>query len=318
MQDALTSGEPHISTRLLPRTDSDDDLLRTQSHISVDSVSSAAETRNHINLPTSPSIGFLTGLGSSRRPHYRTTSGNTDSLLPFDAIVEPESRSLAFRGIAKNGVSSTADENNHFTDEDRNVRDPQNSQERSNREMQRTKTVSDHTEMLQRHTMAMWLVSTFAAVTIFAWTITCVLCYKPIQFGTYYDKTGKYTRKQYDDNDRWRKLSRVLISLIGIVSIPVTSAICAKAVAVYCQRCSNLRKPTLTMRQMLALADKGWTDTMVLSGLLRPDANRRVSSPLLILAALLCGLGRDKLISISVFHTKTMHQLSSSPLYRES
>lgn len=317
MQDALISSEPHISTPSLPRTDSEDDLLRTRDHASVDSSSSAAESRDFDNLPSSPCLGSCKGPRSSRKSYYRPTSDNTNALSPFDAIVEPESRSRAFRGIAKNDVPSAAHEYNDLSAEDHSVRDSRTGQTRSNGEMYEIDGVSDQTRLLQRHTMALWLISMFAAVTIFAWTITCVLCYKPIQFGTYYDRTGRYTRKQYDGNDRWRKLSRVLMSLVSNVSIPVTSAICARAVAVYTQSCSKLRKPTLTMRQTLALADKGWTDTAVLSGLLRPDANRRMGSPLLILSALLFGLGRNEPISISAIYVKIMHQLSLFPSYRE-
>lgn len=255
-------------------------------------------------------------LGSSRRSRYGPSSGNTDLPSPFDAIIEPESRSRALRGMAKNEILSAADGYNDFTDETHHVSDPRISHQHPNREMYKAENLSGQSRLLQSHTMALWLVSMFAAVTIFAWTITCVLSYKPIQFGTYYDKTGKYNRKQYDGNDRWRRLSRVLMSLLSNVSIPLTSAICARAVAVYCQCCSKLRKPNLTMRQMLALADKGWTDTMVLSGLVIPYANRRMGSPLLILSALLCGLGRMNSFLSSHFILR-QYQLSLSPSYRE-
>lgn len=294
MQDALNSSKSYLSLQSLPGSDSEEDLLRIRNHTSVGSSRSVAAIRDSTSLPTSPSLGSRMGLSPSTRPHDRPTSNTTSPLSPFDAIVEPESRSREFSGIANNGVLSVADEYDDLTDEDHSIRDLRTSQNPSNHEMHRTKIVFDHPKMLRRHTMALWLVSTFAALTIFAWTITCVLCYKPIQFGTYYDRTGRYTRKQYDDNNRWKKLSRVLMSLLSNISIPLTSAICARAVAVYCQCCSKLRKPKLTMRQMLALADKGWTDTSVLSGLLIPYANRRMGSPLLILSALLCGLGRIK------------------------
>ena len=291
MQDALNPDEPNPSSQLLPRTN------RENEHSS----SSAAESHHPTHRRSSPSTVSRISLSSSRRSRYRAISDNTDSISPFDAIVEPEWGNHDAHAIVSGGASS------HVNQE---AGAPQDRQERSSRESQKTETVSDHQKLLKRHTLALWLVSMFALVTIFAWTITCVLCFKPIQPGTYYDRFGKYTREQYSNNDRWRRLSRVLISLLTNVSIPVTSAICARAVAVYCQRSSKLRSPNLTMRQTLALADKGWTDTTTLTNLLNPNASRKTGSPLLLLSALLCGLCKNEVNPVFTPHTDI---LFSSP-----
>ena len=110
---------------------------------------------------------------------------------------------------------------------------------------------------------------------------TWVLCYRPIPFGTYQGRTSKYIKSHYDNNDRWTKFSRILLQVVSNVSVsmPVTSAMCAKAVAAYCQRGTNGGQPHLTTRQSLALADKRWTDFMILISLL-PFTGRRVSRPL--------------------------------------
>ena len=290
MQDALNPDEPNPSSQLLSRTN------RENEHSS----SSAAEPHNPTYRPGFPSTVSRISLSSSRRSRYRAISDNADSISPFDAIVEPEWGNHDAHAIVSGGGYSRVNQQ---------AGAPRDRQERSSRESQRTEIVSDHQKLLKRHTLALWLVSMFALITIFAWTITCVLCFKPIQPGTYYDRFGNYAREQYSNNDRWRRLSRVLISLLNNVSIPVTSAICARAVAVYCQRTSKLRSPNLTMRQTLALADKGWTDTTALTNLLNPNAGK-TGSPLLLLSALLCGLCKYEVSPVLTPHTNI---LFSSP-----
>ena len=147
---------------------------------------------------------------------------------------------------------------------------------------------------LERHTMSLWLASAFAIASIFIWAITCTLSYKPVQFGTYFDTTGQFSRSEYEKNDRWRRVSRVGLQVLGTLSLPLTSAICARAVVGYCQRSSSKRQPAISMRQTLALADKGWLDLNTWMNLFGP-MGRKIYSPLLILSILLCGLGRNML-----------------------
>ena len=146
---------------------------------------------------------------------------------------------------------------------------------------------------LQRHSLGLWLALVYSVLTTFTWIITCVLCYRPVTIPTYYDPDSDYTRAQYDGNDLWRRGAKVASALLGSVTIPVTSAICAKAAVVYCQRDSSPHNQMLTMRQMLALADKGWSDIQILLDIMRPSTSRRTRSTLLITSALLCGVGKN-------------------------
>lgn len=146
---------------------------------------------------------------------------------------------------------------------------------------------------LQHHSLATWLFVSFATVVVFAWTVTCVLCYRPIGASSYYDQAGYTTKAQWERSDAWRTAASVATAIIGSVGIPVTSAICAKAAAVHCQRKSDDEKPSLTLRQTLALADKGWTDLAVMRNVLTPKTSRRTRSPLLMVSACLVGLGKQ-------------------------
>lgn len=94
---------------------------------------------------------------------------------------------------------------------------------------------------------------------------------------------------QYETTDDWCKAARVGQSIGGVISIPVTSAVCAKAVTVFCQSVLDANIPLLSLRQMLVLADKGWTDLATLLNMVRPSTSRRMGSPLLILSRWSCG-----------------------------
>ena len=143
----------------------------------------------------------------------------------------------------------------------------------------------------KKHRLALLLILLYAFVAILPWTITCILCYRPIGVPTYFDQYGHYTRSHYETSDNWRKAANIGLSILGVISIPVTSAICAKAATVYCQRRSDDKAPSLSLRQMLALADKGWSDSATLLDVVRPSTSRRTRSPLLILSTGLMAIG---------------------------
>lgn len=151
---------------------------------------------------------------------------------------------------------------------------------------------NDVSKKLERHNMSLWLASAFSIASVVIWAITCTLSYKPIQFKNYFDADGRYSSGQFEQNDRWRKVSRIGLQILGTLSIPLTSAVCTSAVVVYCQRSSSTRQPAISMRQTLVLADKGWLDLNTWVDLFSP-MGRRIYSPLLIISMLLCGLGTN-------------------------
>lgn len=67
-------------------------------------------------------------------------------------------------------------------------------------------------------------------------------------------------RAKYDHNERWYKAVQVLQSIVGVLTIPVTSAVCSSAVVIYLQCRTDKSDPKITLRQLMVLADKGWTD----------------------------------------------------------
>ena len=96
--------------------------------------------------------------------------------------------------------------------------------------------ISDRTPAmnLRCHRLKLWLVLLYTIVTSFSWIVTCILCYRPIRLATYRDQ-GTFTKKQYEDNDWWTRIARVTNSIVSLITIPVSSTVCAKAAVAYCQ-----------------------------------------------------------------------------------
>lgn len=146
---------------------------------------------------------------------------------------------------------------------------------------------------LERQPWAFCLLFLYAIIAVPSWTIICWLSYRPIGISAYDDTHNALFTSFADWNhsDRCRRAANVGLSIIAAVGIPVTSAICAKATVIYCQMKSNGKPPSLTMRQTLALADKGWSDLGVIWDLIHPTGRRRTRSPLLLFSVFLVGLG---------------------------
>ncbi len=152
---------------------------------------------------------------------------------------------------------------------------------------------------LELHSLGLVLMLLYAFAAIFSWTVTCILSYRPIGAflgtngkPTYYDQSGNVDSNDYIKSDRWRLGASIGTAIVGAVGIPLTSSICAGATSVYCQRKSSAKKPSLTMRQTLALADKGWSDLGVIRNLIRPSTSRGTRSGLLIFSIGLVSLGK--------------------------
>ena len=128
------------------------------------------------------------------------------------------------------------------------------------------------TTRLHRHGYVLYLTIIYASLAIFAWTIECVLTYRPMTDSSYtadvnriyFEKTtvllifegleGKasikdlypkehsenityssYVEQESDAGGNWYRLVRVLGAIASVLVIPVTSAICSKPAVAYLQ-----------------------------------------------------------------------------------
>ncbi|KAK5683196.1 hypothetical protein LTS10_004727 [Elasticomyces elasticus] len=64
----------------------------------------------------------------------------------------------------------------------------------------------------------------------------------------------------YTKNEAWLRAAQVMQSIVAVLTIPLTSAVCSKAAVAFLQQRTN---SNISLRQTMALADRGWTDPMI-------------------------------------------------------
>lgn len=139
-------------------------------------------------------------------------------------------------------------------------------------------TTTQHSTTIRRSNSIFLLVLIYATLAVFAWTVFCVLAYTPIRGNSYsintrdshYSETTQsvnYFNDLYLDNEAWYRAARIIQSIVTVLTIPLTSTVCGRAAVTFVQQQGH--KENMTMRQTMALADKGWTDVRLLSKLLR-------------------------------------------------
>ena len=154
---------------------------------------------------------------------------------------------------------------------------------------------SGPTALLHRSSYALLLASLYAALAIFTWASTCILSFRPLSTNSYGFNVNSYSKltylqihRLYVTNDRVYEAIRIFQGIVDILTIPVTSAVCAKAAVIFTQH--STAKSALTLRQTMVLADNSWTDPEVVSKLFLKGSKRYLSS-FLVFAILLHVLG---------------------------
>jgi len=107
---------------------------------------------------------------------------------------------------------------------------------------------------LPRHAVRLWLVLLYSLATIFTSGTNRYLVRQKVKG---HKKTVRRQRlvETSSPNSSFRA---------RLYHFYITSAVCARAAAVNCQKHSDQGNPTLSMRQMLVLADNGWSDLQIL------------------------------------------------------
>lgn len=161
---------------------------------------------------------------------------------------------------------------------------------------------------LRRSLYTVPMVLLYGGAAIYAWVIICILKDRPIGGRDYgietYDKLMNYLPDQYPviyttiygeldglfmKNEKYLKSARIIQAIVSVLTIPLTSAVCSQAVVVYLQKRQGESLPTL--RQSMALADKGWADIGLYFKLFFGGWNKYRSS-LLLFALFLNFLGK--------------------------
>ncbi|KAF2471216.1 uncharacterized protein BDR25DRAFT_223473, partial [Lindgomyces ingoldianus] len=186
---------------------------------------------------------------------------------------------------------------------------------------------------LHRSVYIVIVVILYAAVSLFAWVVTCILVYHPMtlqhydiwlgqdgmgQGEDYNERWGHTASDLYQKSEKWFQTARVLQSIVNILTIPVASAVCGSAAVVYAQR--GKYSKDLSLGQLVLLADKTWSDPLTILDLLfgklawkssGPGINRSkrsYSSALVVFAILLHLLGSIIApLQQVLLGTKTLH-----------
>jgi hypothetical protein len=150
-------------------------------------------------------------------------------------------------------------------------------------------------------------VSIYAGLALTTWILICILTFRPLttaRYGYNASESGsrstqtKYSylwpttfdplHAKYVKSEEIYRAARTMQSVITVLTIPLTSAVCSAAAVVFAQSKTNARR--LTMRQTMALADTGWTDPATIAKLVT-GRGKQLGSPLLAFALFLVLLG---------------------------
>lgn len=166
---------------------------------------------------------------------------------------------------------------------------------------------------LKRYPFIVLLTICYITVTAGAWGLMCVIIQRPINGSTYglelnstnylYGSKPQFGHHPYQNlfitNERYLKTVRILQSGVSVLTIPLTSAVCSRAAVVFAQRrlSQGTGRGRITLRQTMALADKGWTDPSIIAKLLFGKW-RQYGSQFLLLALTLNTIGE---VSLEIF-----------------
>ncbi|KAK0369752.1 hypothetical protein CLIM01_12897 [Colletotrichum limetticola] len=113
-----------------------------------------------------------------------------------------------------------------------------------------------------RSFMPLLLVAGYAALSIFAWTTTCIMTFRPLWAQI---PSNKYTvgftadvEDSINKNSDWYQGIEVLQSVLTVLTLPLTTTVPSAAAIIYVQR----RSQKLKLRQVIALGDQGWSDAV--------------------------------------------------------
>lgn len=182
--------------------------------------------------------------------------------------------------------------------------DPLSSQFLMNNEDRQSSTGNTKTnppvplDTLKRTPFILILALLYTTITLFSWTVLCTLTNRP--FGTRNYNTDLHSVDGLDDyekgtrsfgqNERILRAARFCQSLASVLTIPLTSMVCSCAAVAFLQQRNKQNWRNLTLRQSMALADKGWNDPVLITKLIT-GGRKRYGSIFLICALVLNLIG---------------------------
>lgn len=128
-----------------------------------------------------------------------------------------------------------------------------------------------HSTTLHRSTCVLLMTTYFAAMVIYSWVILAILSFNPVTTKSWEPLTDKYQRypdkmPNYAMDGKLYRSARIIQSIASVLILPWTSAVCAYAAVVFVQNHKN--GASMTMRQVMNLADRRWMDGSLIRDLI--------------------------------------------------
>lgn len=133
----------------------------------------------------------------------------------------------------------------------------------------------------------------YLPVLICPWVLTCIAMYRPLSHPSYTDIQGGITTRDVEV----MKGVAIFVNAVGKISstlaLPVVSALLSQAAVVHVANRRVWHDRRLNVRQLFALADRGWSDLPILWAAL---GDKTISSEFLWMGAGLVCIGEWRLL----------------------
>lgn len=139
----------------------------------------------------------------------------------------------------------------------------------------------------------LYLLAFYLPVLVFPWVLTCITMYRPLSHPSYIDQQLGITTRDVETMKGVAILVNVLGKIASTLAMPVVSALLSQAAVVYVGNRRAEQSRWLNVRQLFALADRGWSDFPILWAALR---DKTISSKFLWMGAGLVCIGEWQLL----------------------
>lgn len=120
--------------------------------------------------------------------------------------------------------------------------------------------LNERTE-LRHHSYAVIVIICYIPIVLVPWIATAYLSHRPFSRKTYYYQEG-FDIEEISTLQSWATAIDVLNSIASLLAVPITSFVLAQVAVIFSQGRKSSRQ--LSVRHLFALADRAWTDIVVL------------------------------------------------------
>lgn len=110
----------------------------------------------------------------------------------------------------------------------------------------------------------LYLLGFYLPVLVFPWVLTCIAMYRPLSHPSYTDQRGAITTRDVEIMKGVTIFVNALDKISSTLAVPVVSALLSKAAVVYVGDRRVGHRRWLNVRQLFALADRGWSDLPII------------------------------------------------------